>query len=99
MTEGVLITVVTLAVGALLPFVTEWLNVQFKANEGKALAITGIASGVLALLVLLVTGNLALTDLVNLNRDTFTHVFTGIFTLGTIVFNLIKNKMGWNVKR
>ena len=94
--DAVILTLVTVLVGAGLPFVSEELNKLFHANEKKALALAGIASGVLAVVVLFLTGGLSLQDLTLAN---FTVVFTAVYTVGNIVFNVIKKSMGWNITR
>lgn len=97
------LVLVTLLVGAATPFFTEWLNIQFQANEKKALVLAGVASAVLAVFVLLITGQLKPSDFGDLFNgqatDAFAHVFFAVYTVGNIVFNLFKKQLGWDVKR
>lgn len=96
MDNGVTLTIITVLVGATAPFISEWLNTLFKANAQKALVVVGAVSGLLALGVLFLTGALTTADL---NFATFTHVFTAVFTLATVIFNLFKKAFGWDVTR
>lgn len=96
MDSGVTITIVTVLVGALAPFISEWLNILFQANAQKALVVVGAVSALLASGVLFLTGVLTPADL---NFATFTHVFTAVFTLATVIFQLFKKALGWDVVR
>lgn len=88
--------IISLLVGAILPFISEWLNKLFKADGKKALVVAGLLSAVVAFGVLIFTGGLKTADLTLAN---VLPVFTAIFSVSQIVFQLIKEKMGWNVVR
>jgi len=96
MDNGVVITIATLLVGALAPFISEGLNELAKANGQKALVVVGAVSAVLASAVLFLTGVLTPADV---TFATFTHVFTAVFTLATVIFHLFKKALGWDVVR
>lgn len=84
--------VATVILGLLLPFVSEFLNGLFKTSGPKALVVAGVLAVVAAVIALVATGGIKLTDL---TLDNFTPVFTAIFTLSQLVFQFLKDKLGW----
>lgn len=95
MTGSLFTQIVTVLVSLLLPFILEKANEYYKLNGNKALALAGIASAIIAIGIGLVTGDLVLSDF---TLDNFAPIFTEVFALTTVVYNLVKDKLRWTGK-
>lgn len=87
MENNMLELVTSVILGAVLPFVTEAINNKFALHKEKALAIVGIGSALVAVLVLYLTGQLTIADFTLVN---FSKSFLLIFGASQVVFNYAK---------
>jgi len=92
MENPTVIVVANLIVGAVLPFLTEFLNQQFVLNGKRALVLAAVLAGVVSVASLFVTGGLSVADL---TLENFVPTFTLVFSTSSIVFNLVKDGLNW----
>jgi uncharacterized membrane protein YdcZ (DUF606 family) len=79
--------VTSVILGVVLPFVTEAINNKFSLHREKALAVVSVLSGVVALAVLYLTGQVTANDF---TLASFTKTFLLVFGAGQVVFNYAK---------
>lgn len=82
-------------VGAVLPFAQEYLNKLFEIDGKRALVIGAALSALIAILASFLTGGIKGEDLTLQN---FTSVFATVFATSQVVFQSVKDYMGWTKK-
>lgn len=89
------LAVVTVLVGAAIPFLSEWLNGVYNLHKEKALLVVAALAALVSVAVLLLGGKLQVTELTASN---FVPVFTLVYSTANVVFNLIVKNLKWEVK-
>jgi hypothetical protein len=92
MQQETLQILISLFVGLVLPWVSQWLNNQWKLDGPKALSLVTLLSIGLSVVILFLTGGLVLSELTFAN---FVPVLTLVFSTSQVVFQSLKKELGW----
>jgi hypothetical protein len=92
MEQETLQVLVSLFVGLVLPWISQWLNERYALSGPKALSLVSALSLVLSVGILFLTGGLTLDQV---SFENFVPVLGVVFSVSQVVFQSLKDALGW----